>query len=45
MFNDNVLSVEDYAEDDENTGSNIWNYDKVDCAQNKWGGTNKKHLL
>ena len=39
MSNDNVLSVEDYAEDVENTGSNIWNYYKVDGAQSKLGGT------
>ena len=38
MSNDNVLSVEDYAKDVENTGSNIWNYYKVDGAQSKWGG-------
>ena len=32
MSNDNVLSVGDNAEDVENTGSNIWNYYKVDGA-------------
>ena len=39
MSNDNVLYVEDDAEDVENTGSNIWNYYRVHCAQSKWGGT------
>ena len=29
---------EDDAEDVENTGSNIWNYHKVDCALSKRGG-------
>ena len=48
MSNNKVLSVnaqlmmcfqfEDYAADDENTGSNIWNYHQVDGAQSKLGG-------
>ena len=29
MSHDNVLSVEDDADDVENTGSNIWNYYKL----------------
>ena len=35
MPNDNMLSVEDNDEDVENTGSNVWNYCKVDGAQSK----------
>ena len=38
MSNDIVLSVEDDAEDVENTGSIIWNYYKIDGAQSKRGG-------
>ena len=38
LSNDNVLSVVDYAEHVENTGSNIRNYYKVDGAQSKQGG-------
>ena len=38
MSNNNVLSVEDDAEDVEHTGSIIWNYYKVDGAQSKRGG-------
>ena len=39
MSNDNELSVEDNAEDVENTGTNTWNYYKIDGAQSKLPGT------
>ena len=39
MSNDNELSVEDNAEDVENTGTNIWNHYKIDGAQLKLAGT------
>ena len=40
MSYDNVLSVEDYAEDIENTGLIIWNYYTIDGVQEY-----KMHLL
>ena len=42
MSNDSGLSVEDDAEDVEDTGSKFWIYYKVNGAQSKRGGT---HLL
>ena len=39
MSSNNMLSVEDDAEDVENTGSKIWNYYEVDGDQSKREGT------
>ena len=43
MSNDNVLSIEDDAEDVESKGSDIWHYYQVDGAQSKRGGA--KNIL
>ena len=42
MSNDNVLSVEDHAEDVKNTGSKISNYYKIDGAQSKAQQTGRR---